>query len=328
MDGTPGESFIEETIVPMKFDHARWAVVGAGPVGCTIAAFLARGGCDVTLCDMVPELVADAVDKGITVEGAEHFQQRVSRICTHIDALKEINPDVVVITVKANALPLIASAVHDFYRDGMYVVSWQNGIGTEDELARGLGRAVVMRAVVNYGCQLIQPCYVFMAFHHSPHFLQELDSHSREAAAGIVAVLTGSGLITEHTNQIVPIVWRKSILNAAMNAVCAITGMTMAQAMNDPIIFQMVSALLKECIQVARANEIPLGWDFYANAVAYLKTAGDHKPSMLLDIESNRKTEIDFINGKFIEFGNQASVATPYNSSMRALVKGLESKRK
>ena len=49
---------------------------------------------------------------------------------------------------------------------------------------------------------------------------------------------------------------------------------------------------------------------------------------MLLDIENNRKTEIDFLNGKFIEFGSQADIDTPYNITMRALVKGLESKQK
>ena len=113
-----------------------------------------------------------------------------------------------------------------------------------------------------------------------------------------------------------------------MNPVCAVTGMTMSETMNDPIIFQIVSSLLKECIRIARANEITLGWDFFPKAINYLQTAGNHKPSMLLDIEDNRKTEIDFINGKFIEYGQQVNIETPYNSTLRALVKGLESKNK
>jgi 2-dehydropantoate 2-reductase len=120
-------------------------------------------------------------------------------------------------------------------------------------------------------------------------------------------------------------VWRKGILNACMNPVCAVTGVTMAKAMSDPIIFQTVDALIKECVKVARANEISLGWDFYPHAVAYMSNAGDHKPSMLMDIENKRRTEIDFINGKFVEYGRQAGIETPYNSTLRNLVKGLES---
>jgi len=58
----------------------------------------------------------------------------------------------------------------------------------------------------------------------------------------------------------------------------------------------------------------------------YMRNAGDHKPSMLMDIEANRRTEIDFINGKFVEYGERTGIATPYNNTLRALVKGLESK--
>ena len=97
--------------------------------------------------------------------------------------------------------------------------------------------------------------------------------------------------------------------------------------MGDPIVFQIVDALIKECVKVARANEINLGWDFYPHAIEYMRKAGDHKPSMLMDIENNRRTEIDFMNGKFIEYGVQSGVETPYNIMIRSLVKAIESKK-
>ncbi len=310
------------------FNPQKFAVIGAGPVGCIVAAFLAKGGYEVTLCDLMTELVEPALDPGITIEGVENFQQAVAHTCTHVDELEEYKPDVIVIAAKANALPLIASAIESFYHEGMYVVSWQNGINTEHEIASVLGEKAAMRAVVNYGCSLVAPGRVHMPFHHHPHFLQELDPESKGAAIAIAKAFTQAGLKTENTDQVVSIVWRKGILNAAMNPVCAVTGLTMAEAMNDPIIFQIVSNLLKECIKVARANEITLGWDFYPKAVEYMKNAGNHKPSMLLDIENNRRTEIDFMNGKFIEFGNQANIDTPFNLTLRALVKGLETKNR
>jgi len=96
--------------------------------------------------------------------------------------------------------------------------------------------------------------------------------------------------------------------------------------MNDPIVFKIVDSLVKECIKVARANEINLGWDFYPHAIEYMSNAGNHKPSMLMDIENNRRTEIDYINGKFVEYGHQAGIETPYNITLKSLVKGLESK--
>lgn len=309
-----------------KFNPRSFAVIGAGPVGCIVSAFLSKGGYDVTLCDVIPELIQPATDRGIIIEGAENIQQKVSRVCTNVDELADIKPDVIFITVKATATPLIASAIESFYKDGMYVISWQNGIDTELALAQVLGKKPVMRAVVNYGCGLAKPAHVRMPFHHPPHYLQELDPQSRHATLGIAETLTRCGLGTERTDQIISMVWRKGILNACMNPVCAVTGFTMAQTMNDPISFQIVDALIKECVKIARANEIMLGWDFYPYAVEYMGKAGDHKPSMLMDIEMKRRTEVDYINGKFIEYGQQAGIETPYNITIRNLVKALESK--
>jgi 2-dehydropantoate 2-reductase len=309
-----------------NFSPQSFAVVGAGPVGCIVAGFLAKGGYEVTLCDVIPDLLSPALDRGIILEGAENLKQKVKRICTNVDELADVNPDVIFITVKANALPLIASAIEGFHREGMAIVSWQNGIDTELELAKILGKNDVMRAVVNYGCALLGPAHVKIPFHHPPHFIQELNPKSRDAAMAIAQVLSKCELTTEHTDNIISMVWRKSVMNACMNPVCAVTGLTMSRAMNDPIIFRIVDALVKECIRVARANEISLGWDFYTYAMGYMGSAGDHKPSMLMDIEAKRRTEIDYINGKFVEYGDRTGTDTPYNHTLSALVKGLESK--
>ena len=310
---------------PSEFKPTRFAVVGAGPVGCIVAAFLAKGGYEVTLCDVVPALLAPALDPGIRLEGAENLQQKVTRTCLVIDDLEKYDPEVIVITVKANALPLIASAIEGFYKEGMYVISWQNGIDTELELTKTLGRSGVMRAVVNYGCGLVAPGHVRLPFHHPPHYLQELDPKSKPATVAIAQAFSRCGLTTEDTQDIISMVWRKGVLNACMNPVCAVTGLTMNRAMSDPIVFQIVDALVKECIQVARANEINLGWDFYPHAIEYMSKAGDHKPSMLMDIEAGRRTEVDYINGKFVAYGQRAGVSTPFNRTLLSLVKGLES---
>ncbi len=309
-----------------KKEFKKFAVVGAGPVGCIVAAYLAHGGHDVTLCDIVPELVNSAVDPGIKIDGTEELEQKVTRGITNIDDLANDPPDVIIITVKATVLHLIASSIEGFITDDMYVVSWQNGIDTELVLAETLGRDRVIRAVVNYGCGLVKPGHVHLAFHHPPHFLQELEPAGKEAALGIAEALSKSGLKTERTDSIVDMVWRKSIMNACMNPVCAVTGMTMAEVIRDPIVFQIVDNLIKEGVQVARANEIGLGWNYYPYATGYLQNAGDHKPSMLVDIENKRRTEVDFINGKIVEYGQQAGVETPYNLMIKALVKALEPK--
>ncbi len=307
-----------------EFRPQTFAIVGAGAVGCIVAAFLARSGFHVTLCDVVPELLEPVATRGIIIEGAENLRQKVNRTCRTIDDLAGEVPDVIFVCAKANATPLIASAIESYVRRGSYVISWQNGIDTELELSNILGRERVMRAVVNYGCGLLGPAHVRMGFHHPPHYIQELEPVARSAAAAVSEALSRSGLKTEKTDNIVSMVWRKSIMNAAMNPVCAVTGLTMSRAMSDPLVFELIDALTKECAQVARANEISLGWDYYPYAMKYLRGGGDHKPSMLMDIENRRRTEIDYINGKMITYGHRAGIKTPYNHMIRGLVKAIE----
>ena len=311
----------ESSYKPKKF-----AVIGAGPVGAIVAAFLAKGGYEVTLCDVIPSLLEPALNPGIMLEGADNLQAKVARVTTSVDDLVLDPPDVIVVTVKATALPLIASALEGFVAEGRYVISWQNGIDTELVLAEHLGRKSVMRGVVNYGCVPLKPAHVRIAFHHRPHFIQELDPESRDAAIGICNVFSECGLDTHHTDKITDKVWRKSVMNSCMNAICAVTGKTMIEIIVDPILFNLVDALIKEGVAVARANEFSLGSDFYPYCVNYIKNAGNHKPSMLQDIEAGRRTEVDYINGKIVEYGAQAGMPTPYNTMIHGLVKALESK--
>lgn len=311
----------ERTYRPRKF-----AVIGAGPVGAVVAAFLAEGGYEVTLCDVVQALVDPALERGILVEGTDTLRARVSRVTTRVEDLVGDPPDVIVVAIKAAALPLIASALEGYATGGRYVVSWQNGIDTERVLAQNLGAESVMRGVVNLGCVPLGPAHVRIAFHHRPHFIQELDPASRDAALGICEAFTGCGLETRHTDRILHMVWRKAILNACMNPLCAVTGKTMAEVIGDPILFHLVDSLIKEGVAVARANEITLGSDFYPYCINYIRNAGHHKPSMLQDIEVGRRTEVDYINGKIIEYGVQAGTATPFNTMIRGLVKALEPK--
>lgn len=303
----------------------KFAVIGAGPVGCIVAAFLARGGYEVTLCDVQTSLLDPAREPGIRLSGSDNFQARVSKTTTLVDELAADPPDVVIVTVKATALPIITSALEGFIGEGRYVVSWQNGIDTELVLAERLGKQQVLRAVVNYGCILEGPAAVKLVFHHRPHYLQELDPTAKDTAMGICQVLTECGLDTQHTGQIRNMVWTKTVNNSCMNPVCAVTGKTMFQVINDPIVFNLVNSLLKEGVKVARANELMLGPDYYLDCLDYIKHAGHHKPSMLQDIEAKRRTEIDYINGKIIEYGERAGVPTPFNTTLRTLVKALES---
>ena len=307
-----------------KFYPNKIAVIGAGPVGCVLAAAFSKAGHEVVLCDLVEALLAPTKDPGIRIQGELEFNSRVAHTITSLDDLADDPPELIFVSSKATALPLIASAMQSFHRPGIHVVSWQNGLDTERVLADHLGAEWVMRAAVNFGVSLLGPAHVNVGFHHPPHWLQETHEDGRQVAAAVCDLLTDAGLPTRHADRLVDKVWQKTILNAALGPVCAVTGKTMSQAMRDPFLFDLVEKLLKEGITVARANEVHLGWDYYRYAMNYLKNAGDHEPSMLVDIKNGRITEAEFINGQIAVYAEIAGLEAPYNIMMRALVKALE----
>ncbi len=308
----------------IDFSPNKIAIIGAGPVGCVLAASFSNAGHEVVLCDLVDELLTQALDPGIRIEGEIKVSGRVAQTVQSVDALADVSPDLIFVTSKATALPLIASAMQSFHRPGMHIVSWQNGLDTEQVLSEHLGPEWVMRATVNFGATLLQPAHVHVSFHKPPHWLQESDASGKQVAAAVCDLLIDAGIPTRHSERIIDTVWQKTILNAALGPVCAITGKTMSQAMQDPYLLDLVEKLIKEGVAIARANEIQLGWDYFRYSMNYLKSGGSHKPSMLVDIESGRITEAEFINGQIAVYAEIAGLEAPYNTSVRALVKSLE----
>jgi len=302
----------------------RAAVVGAGPVGQTLASCLIDAGVDLVLVEIVDPVRERLRARGIRVGGAHTKEVAVPLVAAGVDELAGVDLDVVFIAVKAPATALVAGAVQDSVDRSATVVSWQNGIDTERALAERVDPGRIVRAVVNHGVSVDDDGTVVVTFEHPPHLVREFDPEGGERAREVAGLLTDAGLRTEHAEQLERAVWTKGALNAALNAICALTGMTVVEAWSDRYAGDLARKVLREAIQVARANEIFLGSGFYRYALDYLARAGAHRPSMLLDRMAGRRTEIDFINGKIIEYGQMSGTPTPFNETLVALVKAAE----
>ena len=301
----------------------RVAVVGGGPVGETLCARLLAAGNDVILAEIDARLRERIARDGIVLRGAHELRVPSPRLVASIDELADTEVDIVFVAVKATATELVGSAVADSCPADSTVVSWQNGIDTERMLLR-VGVQRVVRAAINHGVSIADDGAVLVSFEHPPHLVREFHPDGTERAVDVARLLTASGLQTERAEELEPAVWTKAALNCALNAVCALTGLTLHEAWHDTYAGTLARSVLRETIQVARANEIFLGSGFYRYCLDYLSAAGNHKPSMLLDREAGRRSEIDYINGKVVEYGQVAGIPTPHNEALVALIKAAE----
>ena len=198
---------------------------------------------------------------------------------------------------KASLLGKILPQIAEVVKPDTTIVSLQNGMDTEDYIAETLGRGRVLRIVVNYAGNVVANGRVIMSFFNAPNYIGILDSSAEEIASELAKVISDSGIETVFTPEIKKYEWEKTILNASLSPVCALTRKTMKQMMECPYNRELVVSILREGIEVASASGITFEEGFLEFCINYLDKAGHHKTSMHVDVERGSLTEIDFLNG-------------------------------
>jgi 2-dehydropantoate 2-reductase len=305
------------------------AVVGVGPVGAILGAYLIRAGFDVALID-VNEAHVDRMRKdGLAIEGPAGFTVPAKRsyfsLHEAIDAGERF--DLVYVCVKTSVINRVAEVLPGALTKTGAVVGFHNGIDTEGSLVSAVGPERVIRGVTNYAGNRIAPGRIRMTFFNPPNHVGGVrsgDSGSDARAKEVALRLTEAGLATEVSKEIRRYVWEKVIRNVVLAPVSALTRLDMAEVMDSAHGRHLVETLLKEAIAVSARAGYSFGDDFYDVTLEYLEKAGHHKPSMLCDVLEKRRTEIGFQNKKIVEYGEKLGVPTPCNRVITDLVQSID----
>jgi 2-dehydropantoate 2-reductase len=97
----------------------------------------------------------------------------------------------------------------------------------------------------------------------------------------------------------------------------------MKEAMDMPDTVELVEVIIQEAMEVAEAEKIKFEDDFIRKCLRYLKKAGNHFPSLAVDLMNNRSTEIDYMNGKIVEYGRKHYIRTSLNLALTNMVKAM-----
>ncbi|MBL7924811.1 MAG: 2-dehydropantoate 2-reductase [Bacteroidia bacterium] len=301
-------------------------IIGLGPVGMTLAVHLQEAGCKVLICDNDPIKTNRIRNEGIILENVIHRKARFQHLYATAAELLAQNPDFVFIALKTYQVESVLKDVPD---DNTSVfISAQNGIDVEDVLVQKFSESRVLRMVINFAGNLTEPNTVRITFFNPPNYLAAIDDQKAPVAAGLAEILNSVLLETlpipafELTKR----VWEKTILNASLSALCGIGRLTMAEAMAFPDSIELIEQIIAESVEVAQAEKIIFPDDFIRSCLRYLKKGGNHYPSLAGDLMNNRMTEIDFMNGKIVEYGRKHYIRTSLNLSMVNMVKSITQK--
>jgi 2-dehydropantoate 2-reductase len=301
----------------------RICIVGCGAVGSLFAANLARlEDVEVWAYDLAREHV-DAINRsGLRLSGAGDV---VGAVRATTDPQELPACDFGIVATKAMHTEAAIEATAHAFAAGGSVASVQNGVGNEEAIARHVER--VIRGTTFPAGRVVEPGHVrwevkgdttLGPFEPSPAPPHQI--------AALADACTRAGLPTAAVADARGPQWRKVIFNAATNPVGALTGLTHGRVCEDPALRALVTGLVDEGKAVARAQQIELDADpeELIDHAARPDVAYDHKASMLQDVEARRPTEVDYLNGGIVRFGQEHGMPTPLNATILALVKGIE----
>ncbi|UBH05692.1 2-dehydropantoate 2-reductase [Leucobacter sp. Psy1] len=294
-------------------------VVGAGAMGRLFGNLLIAGGEDVTMVDVDPEAIADLNLRGITValEGTEHHvAARAARAEDLTDPV-----DLIMVFTKSMHTRAALDSVRHLVHPATLGFTVQNGLGNHDPLIELLGRTRTLVGMTDYPADL-GPDRVVHARSSGSVVIGTLDPSADPACARVAQTLSDSGVrTTVHPAVLIPI-WEKLAFNATLNTLTAAAGLTVGEVGASRDAKRIALTVLAETLAVAGAIDMPVDPARVREHVEWaLEHHADHRPSMLVDLESGRLTEVDSIGGVVCRLGATHGVAVPVLETLCAIVR-------
>ena len=299
-------------------------VLGAGALGCAIGGVLAEAGCGVTLVTRNAAHVVAIQQHGLRLVG--EGQERSVAVSAATDCAGLRPMDLVIVLVKSFHTRQAIESARGIVGPGTVVLSLQNGLGHEDVLAEAVGRDRVMAGKTYVGGVLLAPGRVLAGTAGKETVIGELDGSVSARALAIQDEFRRAGLRITLSENIVGTMWDKLFVNVSTGALSGITRLTYGELYKVPEVEACALAAVGEAMAVARASGVAIAT--CEPREAWLKAAEglppDFKTSMLQSLEKGSPTEIDFINGAVVRWGQRCGVPTPVNQTLVAGIKGIE----
>ena len=293
-------------------------IVGSGAIGLTFAAALAPAMDVIVLARRasVAELLARdgiAIDRGARTEHV--------RVSATADPRAFVERDAVILAVKSFSTASALEPLRDVLAPHTLVASVQNGIDNAGVARSVLPRARVIAGSTTQGAIRLGDGRIRPANDGTTTFAR--DASAWPASDDLAAAFAAAGLSAQVTGDIQAVLWRKLVVNAALNPSCALTSRENGAVVTDPDLGALARTLALEAAAVARAEDVDVGDPWLAvEAAASASTA--NRNSMLQDLDAGRPTEIDAISGAVVRRAATHGIAVPVTEAVLRLVRGRE----
>ena len=230
-----------------------------------------------------------------------------------------------IIATKASGVGKAAKLISTVADESSIIITIQNGLGAGERIAKSISTKNLLLGVAEgFGASVISPGHIH---HNSMKLIRigELNGGISSRLLKIEKIWQDAGFEVKAFEDITQLIWEKFICNVTFSAPCTVFKKTIGELMDNPLLWKIALGGALEAYTIAIEKNINLSFD---DPIKYVTSFGlnmpSAKPSMLLDHMSNRKSEIDAINGMIPVMGRELGINTPYSDTLVACVKNAE----
>lgn len=301
-------------------DWPRIAVVGAGAVGGYFGGLFARAGAPTVFIGRKD--FVDAVNsEGLVLDKSDGQERIAGTATTDISAVRDCS--LILFCVKAHATAATAEQMAQFVRPDATVVCLQNGVDNAERV-RAATNLVSLPAVVYVAVSAPAPGRV-------KHLARGdlIIGPPSEKTTEVANLFDRAGIACGISENIEGELWVKLLCNCALNAISALGRVRYGEIMRDNNAKKLMENVVDEVLAVARSSGVVLPGvsDRESGMAAAMEIAtqmADAFSSTAQDLNRNRATEIDALNGYVVRRGVELDVPVPVNNALFTLVKLAE----
>lgn len=304
----------------MEGDIGRVAIVGAGAVGCYYGGKLAASGENVHFL-MRSDLETVRRD-GLTIRS--DGQELRLRDVNAAGSTAEIGScDLVIVALKATANDALPELLPPLLTPSTAVLTLQNGLGNEEQLARLCGPGRVLGGLC-FVCLNRVAHGVVEHYGHGTVSIGELERPPGDRARAVAAAFRRAGIETEVVADLALERWRKLVWNIPFNGLSiAAGGATVDQLLEDPGLERLVRELMLEVIAAAGAQGKKIPREYADFQIERSRNMGAYKPSSLIDWRHGSPVEVEAIWGEPLRRAQAAGCAVPRLDMLHQILRKL-----
>jgi 2-dehydropantoate 2-reductase len=285
-------------------------IMGTGGVGGYYGGLLAQQGNEVTFIARGAHLYAIR-HEGLKVKSI-HGDFRVFPANATEDPAKVEPVDLVLFCVKTYNTDEAAEGIHLVIGPRTAVLSLQNGVDAAERIGKVVGMEHVIGGATWLSSAVEEPGVIKQISQFRRIVFGELAGGRSERLQSIFEVLNSTGVTVEISEDIQKVLWTKFVFISAVSAIGSLTRLPMGDYRAVPETRSLLSGIMQEVEALARAQGIPLDPDVVQKSLEFMDHAAPHiKPSMQLDVESGRRTELESMVGVIGRKGRQLGIPTP-----------------